>query len=237
MKLAPPARRVVGAVPDEAAAAERRPWLSWLLLATASALLVLLGARVADLLADRGELVATRPSGPAFVPPPPSVAIEPGAGPGASVATVVPASATPGETDPRFAAVEALTAELRRQQAALAEREQALSLRAAVVTAVEGRVRAQLDQLDATKVEIERLLGQISADEQARIAQLVKVYEAMKAKSAAVIFDPMALELLLPIVRRMREAKVAAIVAEMDPTKARALTAELVRRRDPPAAP
>jgi flagellar motility protein MotE (MotC chaperone) len=43
------------------------------------------------------------------------------------------------------------------------------------------------------------------------------------------IFDPMALDLLLPIVRGMRETKVAAIIAEMDPAKARALTTELAR--------
>ena len=84
-------------------------------------------------------------------------------------------------------------------------------------------------RLEALKGELERLTGQVAADEQAQIAQLVKVYEAMKAKNAAAIFDPMALELLLPIVRGMRETKVAAIVAEMDPAKARALTAELAR--------
>ena len=58
----------------------------------------------------------------------------------------------------------------------------------------------------------------------------------MKAKNAAVIFDPMALDLLLPIVRGMRETKVAAIVAEMDPAKARALTAELARASARPPA-
>ena len=74
-----------------------------------------------------------------------------------------------------------------------------------------------------------RTVGEASAEERARITQLVKVYEAMKAKNAAAIFDPMPLELLLPIVRGMRETKVAAVVAEMDPAKARALTVELAR--------
>jgi flagellar motility protein MotE (MotC chaperone) len=73
--------------------------------------------------------------------------------------------------------------------------------------------------------------------QQARIAQLIKVYEAMKAKNAAAIFDPMALELLLPIVRGMRETKVAAIIADMEPAKARALTAELAWERPLPSAP
>ena len=42
---------------------------------------------------------------------------------------------------------------------------------------------------------------------------------------------------LLPIVRGMRETKVAAIVAEMDPAKARALTVELARAGGNPGTP
>ena len=129
------------------------------------------------------------------------------------------------------AALEELAAELGRRQTAIAEREQTLALREAVVRSLESRVAGQISRLETLNGDLERRLGQVSADEQARIAQLVKVYEAMKAKSAAAIFDPMALDLLLPIVRGMRETKVAAIVAEMDPAKARALTADLARSR------
>jgi flagellar motility protein MotE (MotC chaperone) len=110
-------------------------------------------------------------------------------------------------------------------------------VRDAVVTAVETRVASQVSRLESLNADLERLLGQVDADERARTAQLVKVYEAMKAKNAAMIFDPMGLDLLLPIVRGMRETKVAAIVAEMDPAKARALTAELARSHDLPAPP
>ena len=115
----------------------------------------------------------------------------------------------------------------------MAEREQALALREAVMKSLETRIGGQISRLETLNGDLEHRLGQVSADEQARIAQLVKVYEAMKAKSAATIFDPMALDLLLPIVRQMRETKVAAIVAEMDPAKARALTAELARSPEP----
>ena len=105
-------------------------------------------------------------------------------------------------------------------------------LREAVMASVEARIGEQLARLDGLKGELERLTGQLEAEEKAKITQLVKVYEAMKAKNAAAIFDPMALDLLLPIMRGMRETKVAAIVAEMDPAKARALTAELARKRE-----
>ena len=118
-------------------------------------------------------------------------------------------------------------------RAALGEREQTIALREALVTTVETRLASEVARLEALAGELQRLTGQLSADEQARIAQLVKVYEAMKAKNAALIFDPMPLDLLLPIVHGMRETKVAAIVAAMDPAKARALTAELARAREP----
>ncbi|MFZ1426080.1 MAG: hypothetical protein WAS21_04850 [Geminicoccaceae bacterium] len=165
--------------------------------------------------------------------------VEPGAGPPdvEVEAAAVPTAPATSSSPSRFEVLEELAAELRRHQARLIERERAIGVREAVVTTVEARVRAQLDKLDEAKREIERLLGRASADEQARIAQLVKVYEAMKAKNAAMIFDPMARDLLLPIVRGMRETKVAAIIAEMDPAKARALTTELARPHEPMVKP
>ncbi len=134
-----------------------------------------------------------------------------------------------------LAALEDMSAEFGRHQAALAERERRLVLREAVMASVEARIGERLARLEALKDELERLSGQQAAEDQAKINQLVKVYEAMKAKNAAAIFDPMALDLLLPIVRGMRETKVAAIVAEMDPVRARALTAELARKGGPPS--
>jgi flagellar motility protein MotE (MotC chaperone) len=170
--------------------------------------------------------------------------IEPANGPagtgGAQGTEPSPAEATPpapvraADSDPdSLAALEEMAAELGRYRAALGERERTIALREAVVTTVETRLAGEVARLEALAGELQRLTGQLSADEQARIAQLVKVYEAMKAKNAALIFDPMPLDLLLPIVRGMRETKVAAIVAAMDPAKARALTAELARAREP----
>jgi flagellar motility protein MotE (MotC chaperone) len=153
----------------------------------------------------------------------------------------VPDPATPaahGAGGPRTVeALEGFAAELGRRQSRLEERERAIALREAAVKLVEERIGEQVTRLERLGGELARLLGQASEEEKARIAQLVKVYEAMKAKNAALIFEPMGLDLLLPIVRGMRDTKIAAIVAEMDPAKARAPTAELARARDLPAAP
>jgi flagellar motility protein MotE (MotC chaperone) len=42
------------------------------------------------------------------------------------------------------------------------------------------------------------------------------------------------MEVLLEVVRRMREAKSAAILAKMNPAKAKQVTAELAKRREIP---
>ena len=218
--------------------------LSGLLLVTGLALLGAAMARVPAMVAHwNGRDPAPRTVSPlARDWPPPSV-IEPANGPELAavpqptVQPVPPVAAT-HDTEPATVAVlEAMSAELGRHQADLAERERRLVLREAVMASVEARIGEQLARLDGLKGELERLTSQLEAEEQAKITQLVKVYEAMKAKNAAAIFDPMALDLLLPIMRGMRETKVAAIVAEMDPAKARALTAELARKREPSTNP
>jgi flagellar motility protein MotE (MotC chaperone) len=171
-------------------------------------------------------------------------AIEPAAGPvpaappakASSLAAARP-EAVPGSRiadAPDVAALEEIAAELKRRRTRIEEREQALELREAAVKLVEERIREQLGQLDRMKGKLEALLGQVTADEAARINHLVKVYEAMKAKSAAGIFDSMALDLLLPIVRKMRDTKVAAIIAEMSPDKAQALTTALAEIKQLP---
>jgi flagellar motility protein MotE (MotC chaperone) len=219
--------------------------LSGLLLVTGLALLAATVARlpaIAALWAERDVRdAAVLPSSADW---PPVSAIEPGNGPEPTppAAQPLPPGVLPaapgGDTQPAtIATLEAMSAELGRHRAALAERERRLVLREAVMASVETRIGEQLARLDGLKGELERLTGALEAEEQAKITQLVKVYEAMKAKNAAAIFDPMALDLLLPIVRGMRETKVAAIVAEMDPAKARALTAELARKREPPPSP
>jgi flagellar motility protein MotE (MotC chaperone) len=67
---------------------------------------------------------------------------------------------------------------------------------------------------------------------------LVKVYEAMKPRDAATIFNDLETPVLLQVVDRMKEAKTAPVLAAMQPDKARDLTAKLAQmrtQRDTPA--
>ncbi len=222
------------ACPETTCQAGGPPVLSWLLLVTAVALPLSVALRVPRLMESIAPSAAVIEHGPSPVAPLSPTDIEPAAGPPEAAPTPADAPTATATSSPpsRLEVLEELAAELRRHQATLIERERTIGVREAVVSTVQARVHAQLDKLGEAKQEIERLLGQVSTDEQARIGQLIKVYEAMKAKSAALIFDPMALELLLPIVRGMRDTKVAAIIAEMDPAKARALTTALAQPPD-----
>lgn len=94
----------------------------------------------------------------------------------------------------------------------------------------------RLAQMEALASRLEALLGRITEDEEARIQTLVSLYQSMKPKEAARIFDQLELPVLLQVARRMRETKLAPIVAAMQPEKARELTralsqpAELLQR-------
>lgn len=131
----------------------------------------------------------------------------------------------------------AVAAELKGRRELVERRERELETREAALDLVEERLAAQIERLEGLRNDLEGVLGRISADEQARLDQLAKVYEAMKAKKAASIFDAMGFDLLLPVVRRMRDSKVSAVIAEMDPAKARLLTAELAKAKALPVLP
>ena len=60
---------------------------------------------------------------------------------------------------------------------------------------------------------------------------LVKVYEAMKPRDAAVIFNDLQMPVLLPVIDRMKESKAAPVLAAMNPDKARDVTAGLAQLR------
>lgn len=125
--------------------------------------------------------------------------------------------------------LQSMAEELRRRGRDLDARERAIGARAELMVTTERQLSAQIGKLEVLKAELEASLDQVNKDEEARLVQLVKVYEAMKAKKAAVVFDGMELPLLLRIVRRMRDAKVAAIVEEMAPETAHRLTTELAQ--------
>lgn len=109
-----------------------------------------------------------------------------------------------------------------------------LALRENLLAATEKRLNAKLAELTGLKTRIEGLLKKHDKEQEAKLKSLVKIYETMKPKSAARIFEQLEMDILLDVVERMREVKTATIFAAMDPAKAKAVTARLAERRGLP---
>lgn len=150
--------------------------------------------------------------------------------PGASDETA-PLPADPFSlTDTEIELLQALAK--RRETIDLRERE--VESREALLAAAETRIEEKIESLETLQARIEELLIQYDEQEERQITSLVKIYEAMKPKEAARIFEKLDMPVLLDVVERMKERKASAVLAKMDPTKAKSVTLELAQRRDLP---
>jgi flagellar motility protein MotE (MotC chaperone) len=171
-----------------------------------------------------------------FVPWP-EVLPEPAAGPeGESDMTAAPNVGDTSSFDPstltegQTLALQQLAA--RRQE--LDEREQLLDIRAEMNGRIEAKLDEQISQLSKLKDRIEALMFDLDEAEELRLARLVKIYETMKPKAAAEIFNRLDIPVLIHVVERMKEAKSAAVLGKMDPKIARRVTTELAKRKERP---
>ena len=146
---------------------------------------------------------------------------------------------TPVLGDPnRFSEREVqLLQELAERRTVLDAREQRLEEREVLLKAAEQRLVEKQTELTSTKEEIVALLKQQDKQEKAKINQLVAIYENMKPKDAANIFNELEMPVLLQVIKNMKERKVAPVIASMSAEKARSLTKELADQRKLPALP
>lgn len=125
----------------------------------------------------------------------------------------------------------ALLLDLRGRRAELDAQAAALAVREATLGAAEKRLAGRLDELNALQKRLEALETERQAHDEANWRGLVKLYEAMKPRDAAAIFNDLDLPVLLPVLDRMKEAKAAPVLAAMQPERARQVTAELAQLR------
>lgn len=116
---------------------------------------------------------------------------------------------------------------LTRRRAELDARERALAMRENVLKAGEGRVDQKISDIKALQAQMQSLLNQRDAKQDAQIASLVKTYSAMKAKDAARIFDSLADNVLLPVAKGMKSDVLAPVLAAMNSDAAQKLTEKL----------
>lgn len=108
---------------------------------------------------------------------------------------------------------------------------ESISMRENVLNATEMKINRKMAELKNLEEKVSSLLAQYNEKEDAKIRSLVKIYENMKPKDAANIFNELEMEILLEVVDAMSERKVAPILAKVNPEKARSVTEALAKER------
>lgn len=106
-----------------------------------------------------------------------------------------------------------------------------LDMREELLKAAEQRIDRKVAELHKIQTKLQGMLGQYDKIQENKLKSLVKIYEAMKPKDAARIFMQLDMPVLLDVVERMNERKVAAILAQLAPEKAKKVTDQLIARR------
>ena len=171
---------------------------------------------------------------PAAHPVNPKAPATPVSGPQAKLGSATTAGSTPAsaaEPVPVSDSERTLLLELRQRRQELDSREQTLAAREAVLAAAERKLSTRVEELQALQTRLEGIETARKSHEEANWRGLVKLYESMKPRDAALIFNELDMQVLLQVVDRMKEAKAAAVMAAMQPDKAREVTTELARMR------
>jgi flagellar motility protein MotE (MotC chaperone) len=134
--------------------------------------------------------------------------------------------------DRRFSPTELqLLQQLSDRRKKLEEWEKNIEIKEDLLSSTEKRIDEKLVELDALKKELSEMLVQYNEQEDAKVKSLVRIYENMKPRDAARIFDEIEMPILLLVIDRMSEKKAAPILASMDAKKAKQLTVELAEMR------
>jgi flagellar motility protein MotE (MotC chaperone) len=121
----------------------------------------------------------------------------------------------------------ALLEHLNERRNALDKRQADLDMREALVAAAEKKLDDRTTALQALQAQVNALVDQKQAEEDASFKAVVSMYEAMKPKDAAKIFDTLDLGVLLKIARAMSPRSMSPILAAMSADPAQKLTTAL----------
>lgn len=173
----------------------------------------------------------TLPPAQGALPPAQGAGAAPAPGGGPEVSRLIkddPTLLTPAEID--------ILQQLAVRRDQLDEREKEIQMRTGLLNAAEERINKKIAELQTLRVTIDGLIKKFDAQQDAKLKSLVKIYENMKPKDAAKIFEDLEMDTLLEVAERMKERKLADILSKMPPERAREVTVELRQLRELPKA-
>ena len=125
---------------------------------------------------------------------------------------------------------------LQERRQTLDTRERDIVTRENLLATTDAKIQERMAALKVVEGNLQKLLGQVDDLESQRITSLVRVYEKMKPKDAAAVWEGLDTEVLLKIAQKMKEQPLSLILAKMSPERAREVTRRLAEI-DAPALP
>jgi flagellar motility protein MotE (MotC chaperone) len=116
----------------------------------------------------------------------------------------------------------------RRQE--LDARAREIEIRESLLKAAEKRIESKVEDAKASEAKVTAAAGQKAEADAARFKGIITMYESMKPKDAAKVFDRLEMSVLYEIASQIAPRKMSDIMGLMQPEAAERLTVELARR-------
>ena len=145
---------------------------------------------------------------------------------GAAATTTAPEMPKPALSAGERAVLESL--QQRRQE--LETRAREMEVRESLLKAAEKRIEQRLQELKELETRLTGVANKKDEAEIAKFKSLVSMYENMKAKDAAKVFDRLNMRVLLEVVNAMNPRRMADILGQMTPDVVERLTIEIANR-------
>ena len=136
----------------------------------------------------------------------------------------------PDQTQPVSASERAILERLQSRRQELEARAREIDIRESLLKAAEKRVESRVEELKGIESRISTATEQKSEADAARFKGIITMYESMKPKDAAKVFDRLEMPVLFEIASQIAPRKMADILGLMSTEAAERLTVEMARR-------
>jgi flagellar motility protein MotE (MotC chaperone) len=136
----------------------------------------------------------------------------------------------PDQTAPVSASERAILERLQSRRQELDARAREIDIRESLLKAAEKRIETKVEELKAVESRISTATEQKNEAEAARFKGIITMYEGMKPKDAAKVFDRLEMPVLIEIASQIAPRKMSDILGLMQTEAAERLTVELARR-------
>lgn len=136
----------------------------------------------------------------------------------------------PEQTVPVSASERAILERLQSRRQELEARAREIDIRESLLKSAEKRIESKVEEMKAVESRITTAAGQKAETDAARFKGIITMYEAMKPKDAAKVFDRLEMSVLFEIASQIAPRKMSDILGLMQAEAAERLTVEMARR-------